>query len=87
MLFMYTGELIGQEMSAKNGTAEYGQPHVASSLVDARIPWPYDWQASSDVPNPSAVHPIHFDDLGREEPKYRRRSRRKEIGRRDTAQL
>jgi hypothetical protein len=38
----------------KKGIGEYGQPHAANTLVDARVSWYYHWQPSSDVTNPPA---------------------------------
>jgi len=46
--------LIAQATSAKKGIGEYGQPHTANTLMDARVAWYYDWQPTSDVSNPPA---------------------------------
>lgn len=46
--------LIAQATSAKKGIGEYGQPHAANTLMDARVAWYYDWQPTSDVSNPPA---------------------------------
>jgi len=49
-----TAGLIAQATSAKKGIGEYGQPHAANTLLDSRVAWYYDWQPTSDVPNPPA---------------------------------
>jgi hypothetical protein len=40
--------------TSKKGIGEHGHPHVANTLVDARVSWYCNWQPSSDVFKPPA---------------------------------